>query len=44
MVVVGDRYAGSGKKSNGLIEIAHIDADMMDANNHNAPWGDTKTS
>jgi hypothetical protein len=44
MVVMSDGDTGSGQKSNGLIEIVHIDADMMDANNHNAPWGDTKAS
>ena len=44
MVVVGDGQSGSSKKGKGLIEIAYIDTDMMDANNHNAPWGDTKTS
>ena len=40
MVVVGDGQAGGGKKDDGLIEIAYIDADMMDAYNHNAPWGE----
>ena len=38
MVVAGDGQAGSGKKGDCLIEIAYIDADMMDAYNHNAPW------
>ena len=40
MVVVGDGQSGGRKKGEGLIEIAYIDADMMDAYNHNAPWGE----
>lgn len=38
-VVVGDGDARSREKLDGLCEIAHIDTDMMDANNHNAPRG-----